>query len=218
MACHHSVLAPGHSPHAPHAHEEEELLMVLEGEAEIIIAGSPSDPVPRVVPMSPGQLVYHRAWQHHTLRNVSGRPVTYLMFKWSDAGRRNRIHRLIGRWLPSSRRQLPTGTFDLRGESGTDNEGGFAQVFAFEGPTHWLGRLQCHLTRLQPGAGYEAHADGYDVAVVLLAGSIEIGEVVLRNRGVAYFAAAEMHGMHNPGSQTATYIVFEFDRRSVPAR
>ena len=31
-------LSPGHSPHPPHTHVEEEILIVLQGEADILIA------------------------------------------------------------------------------------------------------------------------------------------------------------------------------------
>jgi hypothetical protein len=48
MSCHASVLVGGHSPHPPHTHREEELLIPLHGEAEIVIATSPTDPSPRV--------------------------------------------------------------------------------------------------------------------------------------------------------------------------
>lgn len=37
ISCHASVLSPGHSPHPPHAHIEEELLVVVDGEAELVM-------------------------------------------------------------------------------------------------------------------------------------------------------------------------------------
>lgn len=43
MSAHVSVLSPGRSPHPPHAHVEEEILVVLDGEAEILI-GDSADP------------------------------------------------------------------------------------------------------------------------------------------------------------------------------
>src|SRR5690606_31845286 len=48
LTCHASVLAPGHSPHRPHTHLEEELLIVLDGEADLVIARSEDDPAPRI--------------------------------------------------------------------------------------------------------------------------------------------------------------------------
>ena len=67
-----------------------------------------------------------------------------------------------------------------------------------------------HLTTLQPGAGYEAHADPYDVAIILFSGEVEtVGERV-KPLGVIYYSAGELHGMRNVGTVPATYLVFEF--------
>ena len=82
MSCHASVLSPLHSPHPPHAHEEEELLIALQGEAELIISDSPSTDYARTERLSPGSFIYYPAGQHHTIRNSGTSPITYLMFKW----------------------------------------------------------------------------------------------------------------------------------------
>lgn len=81
MSSHVSVLSPGHSPHPPHSHVQEELLIVLKGEAEILIVESPDPARARVERLVPGYFVYYPAYQHHTLRNPAASPVTYLMFK-----------------------------------------------------------------------------------------------------------------------------------------
>jgi mannose-6-phosphate isomerase-like protein (cupin superfamily) len=75
MSCHASVLGEGHSPHPPHAHREEELLIPLHGEAELRIADGPSDTAPRIERLHPGSFVYYPAWQHHTIRNPGTSPV-----------------------------------------------------------------------------------------------------------------------------------------------
>ena len=80
----------------------------------------------------------------------------------------------------------------------------------FEGPTHYLTKLQVHLTELQPDAGYATHADTHDVAIVVLSGSVETMGRRIERHGVVYFPAGEMHDMKNPGSATARYLVFEF--------
>ena len=209
IECHYSVLSPGFSPHPPHSHCEEELLIVLDGSAEILIARDPDDRSPSIVPLSIGQFSYYEAWKHHTIRNVSDRPVTYLMFKWHNRMRRTALRRLLD-FFSRKRPTLLSGTFDAGPLTGDQAAADFSAMRLFEGRTRWLKRLHCHLTRLKPGAGYAPHSDDYDVAIVLLAGSIEIGGETLRHRGVAYYGAGEMHGMHNPGAETATYLVFEF--------
>src|SRR5438309_334029 len=86
----------------------------------------------------------------------------------------------------------------------------FATQLMFEGPTHYLTKLQVHLTELQPDAGYATHADTHDVAIVVLSGSVETMGRRIERHGVVYFPAGEMHDMKNRGSATARYLVFEF--------
>jgi len=196
MSCHVSVLAPGHSPHPPHVHPEEEILVVLDGEAEVMIAARPDDTRPRVERLTPGGFAYYPVGQHHTIRNASARPVTYLMLKWQG---------------PPSRARARLGTeihlADLRP---ADDGRGFAPALVVEGPTQWLGKLQAHVTRLAPQAGYEPHADQHDVAVLVFAGEIETLGARLRAHDVAYSSAGELHGIRNPGAVPAVYLVFEF--------
>jgi hypothetical protein len=66
------------------------------------------------------------------------------------------------------------------------------------------------VTELQAGAGYAKHADPHDVAIVMLSGSAETMGRQIKQRGVTYFPAWEMHDMKNPGPATARYLVFEF--------
>ena len=196
MSCHVSVLGPGHSPHPPHVHPEEEILVVLDGEAEAVIAAGPDDARPRVERLPSGGFAYYPVGQHHTIRNASARPVTYLMLKWQG---------------PPSRERTPLGTEVHRADLRPADDGrGFAPSLVVEGPTHKLGKLQAHVTRLAPRAGYEPHADEHDVAILVFGGEIETLGARLRAHDVAYSSAGELHGIRNPGVVPAVYLVFEF--------
>src|SRR5215204_2831744 len=85
MASHFSVLSPHHSPHLPHIHPEEELLIVLDGEADILISDGPWTDGARIEHLKAGSFVYYPRGQHHTIDNTGNEPVTYLMFKWQCA-------------------------------------------------------------------------------------------------------------------------------------
>jgi len=196
MGCHASVLAAGQTPHPPHAHREEELLVPLYGAVEAVIAKAPDDPAPRVERLEPGSFIYYPAWQHHTVRNPEREPSGYLMFKWYGP-------EAAGRDL------LETGVFHHRLEPPPGAKP-FWTSRLLQGPTRYLGKLRSHLTVLQPGAGYDPHVDAYDVAIVLLEGAVEtLGERV-DPLGVIYYGAGEAHGMRNIGSTPARYLVFEF--------
>ncbi len=197
ITCHISVLSPGHCPHPPHIHREEERLIVLDGDVEIELADDPARTNSRRHAIKPGMFSYYPATQHHTIHNVGARPATYLMFKWS---------------APAAATETPlaAGIFEYEAEVIPPEPTPKAQRLIFQQATQLLGKLHAHLTTLQPGAGYEPHADPYDVAIVLLSGEVEtLGERV-RPLGLVYYSAGEMHGMRNVGTTAATYLVFEF--------
>ena len=55
------------------------------------------------------------------------------------------------------------------------------------GPTAYLSRLQSHITTLQQGAGYQPHSDAYDVAILLLRGTVEtLGQIVEAHSVIFY--------------------------------
>ena len=66
---------------------------------------------------------------------------------------------------------------------------------------------------MAPGAGYEPHSDGYDVVIVILEGQLESIGQTLAPHGVFFYAAGELHGARNPGSEITRYVVFEFHAR-----
>lgn len=197
MSCHASVLVPGHSPHPPHAHQEEEILIPLHGEVELVIARSPTDRAPRVERVAPGSFVYYPGGQYHTIRNGGSSPAGYLMFKWRTGSKRNGGE--LGTTLVHHAELEPPA-----------NAPGFWTAPLLEGRTAQLGKLHSHLTVLAPGATYEAHADPYDVAFVVLSGTIETIGSTAGPGTVLYCAAGELHGMRNPGGEPARYLVFEF--------
>jgi uncharacterized cupin superfamily protein len=198
MSVHYSVLAPGNSPHPPHAHSEEEILVIIDGEAELVIGRNRDGSEPRRERLQRGAFVYYPAFQYHTIRNAGDRPVTYLMFKW--VGQPHEV-------------EAPQETLVLkRVQSEPATGGSFATKLLFEGPTHYLAKLHAHITELQPRGGYSAHIDSHDVAMVVLSGTISTAGRRAVENNVIYFPAGEIHGMENSGPASARYLVFEFHR------
>jgi len=198
MNVHASVLSAGHSPHPPHAHADEEILIVLDGEAELVIAQNQNGLDARRERVRAGSFVYYPAFQFHTIRNPTDIPITYLMFKWTGApqGTEAPLQTTLVRVEDIAR------TADLP----------FATRRLFEGPSQYLTKLHAHVTELQPGAGYDRHVDAHDVAIVSLSGGIETMGSRLDRHGVIYYPAGEMHDMKNQsrGETKARYLVFEF--------
>lgn len=197
MKAHVSVLSPGYCPHPPHCHVEEELLIVLDGEAEIVLPDGPNVEGARVERLLPGGFGYYPAYRYHTIRNVSSAPVTYLMFKWQGPP-------------VEVADPLQTVVRDIGGRTARPSEKPRSMEVLFQGPTAYLGKLHAHVTDLQPGAGYEPHADKYDVAILVFSGQVEtLGQTVGPGASI-WYSAGQLHGMRNVGSERARYLVLEF--------
>jgi mannose-6-phosphate isomerase-like protein (cupin superfamily)/quercetin dioxygenase-like cupin family protein len=194
MACDITVLSGGHRLQPACTDAMEELLVMLDGEAEIEWADDPDEAGNRH-PIKPGMVSYCPATQHHTIHNAGMRPATYLTLRWRGG-------------VTDSEAPLPASTFEH--DVSVAGLKPVAQKLLFEQATHTLNKLHAHLTTLQPGAGYAPHADPYDVAIVLLSGEIETIGKRLQPLGVIYYAVGELHGMKNTGATPATYLVFEF--------
>ena len=205
MNCHVSVLSGGHCPHPPHKHDDEELLIILDGEAELVISDEASVDGARIERVRPGSFAYYPAHQHHTIRNGGTPPVTYTMFKWRLAGAKP---------APNA---LETGVFNFAWNGGKEVAGWEIDKI-MEGVTGLLGKLHCHVSRLAPGAGYEPHVDGYDVAIIVLSGRVETLGQEAGPFDVIYYAAGQEHGMRNVGSEPAQYLVFEFHSSAIDFR
>jgi quercetin dioxygenase-like cupin family protein len=79
LECHVTTLNPGQSPHAPHQHPDEEVIIIREGTVEVLNNGE-------IKRIGPGSVIFQASNQLHSIRNVGDTPATYHVFKWiSDA-------------------------------------------------------------------------------------------------------------------------------------
>ena len=198
ISCHISALSPGHSPHTPHAHKEEEVLLILSGSIDIIFPDRLSPKKDQYIHLNKGQFAYYPSGIFHTLQATGKTPANYLIFKWYTV-------------LEKGHPVLPFKCFNMLNHSEHLNDKkSFSQYHIFEGSTNCLQKLHCHISVLQPGAGYEPHSDTYDVSILVLEVELETLGQRAKPYDVIFYAAGESHGMHNPGTAAARYIVFEF--------
>jgi mannose-6-phosphate isomerase-like protein (cupin superfamily) len=68
-------LKPGMSPHPPHQHEEEEIMVITEGSGEIVVDGKTSA-------VASGSMMYSAANKLHGITNTGKTPLLFYYFKW----------------------------------------------------------------------------------------------------------------------------------------
>lgn len=76
LEIHISTLQPGRSPHAPHQHPHEELLVVKEGTLETFQNGETRR-------VGPGGIIFQASNEMHNVRNVGQTPAVYYVIGWT---------------------------------------------------------------------------------------------------------------------------------------
>ncbi|HEY8548413.1 MAG TPA: cupin domain-containing protein [Vicinamibacterales bacterium] len=76
---HITTLNPGQSPHPPHQHANEEVIVVKEGTVEAYVNGA-------WTPVTTGSLIFFASNQPHTVRNTGTAPATYHVINWASPG------------------------------------------------------------------------------------------------------------------------------------
>ena len=73
------IIDPGKSPHAPHVHDDEEMLIVEAGQGEIICDG-------KTTKVGPGSVMYSTPNVAHGINNTGHEPLTFTFVKWIPRG------------------------------------------------------------------------------------------------------------------------------------
>ena len=68
-------LKPGMSPHPPHQHPEEEIMVITEGTGEVVVTG-------KVTKVGPGSMMYCGANKLHGITNTGKTPLLFYFYKW----------------------------------------------------------------------------------------------------------------------------------------
>jgi mannose-6-phosphate isomerase-like protein (cupin superfamily) len=72
-------LDPGATPHPPHRHPEEEIMIVASGTGVIEVDGKPT-------PVGPGAIMYCGSNVSHGITNTGATPMTFYWSKWTARG------------------------------------------------------------------------------------------------------------------------------------
>ena len=79
LELHVTTLEVGASPHPPHKHPDEEIVIIKTGTVEAMVGGQTRR-------LGPGSIIFQAANQMHFLRNVGDVPAVYHVIKWNSPG------------------------------------------------------------------------------------------------------------------------------------
>jgi XRE family transcriptional regulator, regulator of sulfur utilization len=78
LEMHVTTLNPGASPHPPHRHADEELIIVREGTVESLVNGQQRR-------VGPGSVIFQASNQEHGIKNVGETPAVYHVIRWNSS-------------------------------------------------------------------------------------------------------------------------------------
>lgn len=70
------VLEPGKTPHAPHTHPEEEVMIIESGNGEIFCDG-------KTTKIGPGSVMFTTPNASHGIKNTGDTPIVFYYIKWA---------------------------------------------------------------------------------------------------------------------------------------
>lgn len=85
LEVHVTTLNPGKSPHPPHRHPNEEMVIVRQGTIEALVNGEWKR-------VGPGSVVFFASNQLHGLRNVGDEPAIYHVVNWKTSATPDSAH------------------------------------------------------------------------------------------------------------------------------
>jgi quercetin dioxygenase-like cupin family protein len=179
------------SPHELLEHPQEEIKVILAGEAEL---WTQADPEPVVQVCGEGTVAYWPPMVAHTLRARSASAV-YWTLKWlrPGHGRSDASPSVIAR------------ASDVRAVT---SQSGSAREIVLELVAGLVDRLRVSRVTIPPGSGFVARAHG-DTALVVLDGELEVSRQVVNRWGTVYLETDELHYVRNAGGTPLRLLMAE---------
>jgi len=196
---HTSTLEAGQAPHPPHAHvDEEELIIVKEGQVTIMIAGKSKT-------LGPGSIAFAMPGDEHGINNSGNTQATYYILKYKGK-------------LPMNieRATQAGGSFMLDwNELKTSKTGkGYRRDF-FNRATSQLNQFEMHTTALNADSiSHAPHTHVQEEVILVLRGNVEMfidGKFYKGAAGDLYFLSANVpHALKNIGKEQCEYFAFQW--------
>ncbi len=196
---HATTLEPGKAPHPPHVHnDEEELVIIKEGQVKITIAGKS-----RV--LGPGSVAFAMPTEEHGFENAGNTQASYYILKYKGRNTMN-----------LQRAKNAGGSLMLDwNELKISNTGkGYRRDF-FNRPTSQLAQFEMHTTALNADSvSHAPHTHVQEEIILILRGNVEMyidGKLYKGSAGDLYFVSSKVpHALKNIGKEQCEYFAFQW--------
>ena len=198
MEWHATTVDPGKAPHAPHKHDDEEFIIIKEGQLKITVNDSSKI-------LGPGSFALFIPGDEHGLLNVGNTKATYYVFRYRSKAPVDleRGRKAGGSFMVD----WSTVEFKPHGKGGIRN--------FFERPTAMLKRFEMHVTTLNGGLkSHDPHTHMAEENILLIKGDTEMQIAQSHQKAVGgdliYLSSNILHAIENKVSEPAMYFDFQW--------
>lgn len=198
MEWHCTTIEPGKAPHGSHKHDDEEYIIIKEGQVKVTINDSSKV-------LGPGSFALFIPGDEHGLLNVGNSKATYYVFRYKSKAP-----------VDMERARKAGGSFmvDWNGvEFKPHGKGGIRNFF--ERPTAMFKRFEMHVTTLNAGIkSHDPHTHGAEENVLLIKGDTEMQIANSHQKAIGgdliYLSSNILHAIENKGTEPAIYFAFQW--------
>jgi (S)-ureidoglycine aminohydrolase len=196
---HATTVYPHQSPHPSHKHEEEEMIIVKEGELTVTLEG-------KTQTLGTGSVALINSGEEHGFENKGNSNATYYVMRYESREPKN-IERgkQAGGSFMINWKDIPFQTHD---------KGGIRKFF--DTPTSMAKRFEMHVTTLKEGL--ESHPPLIHKAAEILLPIDNIAEEHIAGAwikagigDIIFLESNVPHAIRNIGKGTVTYFAFQFE-------
>jgi len=198
MEWHATTIEAGKAPHPPHKHDDEELIIIKEGQLRVTIKDSSKL-------LGPGSIAVFMPGDKHGLLNTGNTKASYYVLRYRSKAP-----------VDMKRAKAAGGSFvmDWKDVLFQPHEKGGIRRFV-ERPTAMLNRFEMHVTTLKAGLkSHDPHTHSAEEIILLIDGDTEeqIGEHTYKaiTGDLIYLSSGILHAIQNKGSKQAMYFAFQW--------
>ena len=208
---HITTLNPGKSPHAPHRHPWEEILVIKEGSVEVSINAEKQT-------AGAGAVVFFASNDVHTVANNSDQPVTYYVINFITDAVRTVRDEPSASWAPPGQLRSCVVNWDKIEPKPMTHD---TRRTFLGGPTATLTSLKIHTTTAAAGRYPVKHSGHLNILLVILKEGMIESNVdgvthLVGPGGLIFLAPGAIQTLRNPGNVPATYYVISASSADTP--
>ena len=200
LCIHAGVLSAHVTPHQPHCHEHEEVLISLSENLDFVVCEAGSD-IENARPIDNGSMFFIDSNIPHSFRNTAFQPAAYIHLRWKNESKASCAETKRLQFYYS-----PVGQNKMYAQSVHQ---GINSDEIYSGPSLYLSRFRALFIRLKAGDMIPLHRHNHEVIFVLISGSVEILGRKVEAPGFAFMETQVPHHIINQGPDPAQLYAFE---------